>query len=237
MRRILITNDDGIGADGIIRLARAAVGFGEVWVVAPDGQRSAQSQSITMRAGVTVRPASFPVEGVRAFACTGTPADCVRIGILNIVPGRPDTVLAGINNGYNVASDLQYSATAGAAFEAVFQKVSAIAFSEAEHTRHAAADRYLLPVLRDLISRPAEEGRIWNVNFPDTEEEACRGILYDRTVSKDPFYEDRYRAAENGDGSITYLLDGIRNYTGTEGTDLRAVIDGYVSVGTVAHIL
>ena len=123
MRKILITNDDGIDSDGIIRLAQVAKEFGEVYVVAPDGQRSAMSHSITLRHSIEAWEVEFPVEGVKAYACNGTPGDCVRIGVLNIVPGRPDNVFSGINYGYNVATDLQYSATAGAAFEAAFQKV------------------------------------------------------------------------------------------------------------------
>lgn len=130
MKKILITNDDGIDSDGIIRLAKIAVEFGEVWVVAPESQRSAMSHSVTLRHGIEAWKVDFPVSGVHAYACDGTPADCVRIGVLNIVPGKPDHVFSGINYGYNVASDIQYSATAGAAFEAAFQKVHTIAFSE-----------------------------------------------------------------------------------------------------------
>ena len=92
MRKILITNDDGIQSDGIIRLAEMAVKLGEVWVVAPDSQRSAMSHSITLRHSIEAWKVDFPVEGVQAFACNGTPADCVRIGTLNIVPGKPENI-------------------------------------------------------------------------------------------------------------------------------------------------
>ncbi|MCR4760978.1 MAG: 5'/3'-nucleotidase SurE, partial [Oscillospiraceae bacterium] len=97
MRSILLTNDDGIAADGLIRLARAAAGFGEIWVVAPDSQRSAASHSISLHSPIDVFPHDFPVEGVHAFSCTGTPGDCVRVGSLNMMPHRPDVVLSGIN--------------------------------------------------------------------------------------------------------------------------------------------
>ena len=79
MKKILITNDDGIDADGLIRLARATVEFGEVWVVAPDSQRSAMSHSITLRHSIEAWKVDFPVSGVHAYACDGTPADCIRI--------------------------------------------------------------------------------------------------------------------------------------------------------------
>ena len=95
MQKILITNDDGIQSDGIIRLARAAKKYGKVWVVAPDGQRSAMSHRITLRETIEFFPVDFPVEGVHAYASTGTPADCVRFGILNIVKEKPDYVFSG----------------------------------------------------------------------------------------------------------------------------------------------
>ena len=143
MKKILITNDDGIQSDGLIRLATMATELGEVWVVAPDGQRSAMSHSITLRDSFDAWEVEFPVAGVHAYACSGTPADCVRIGVLNIVPGKPDHVFSGINYGYNMASDLQYSATVGAAFEAAFQKIHTIAFSEGSSEVHEVTDRYL----------------------------------------------------------------------------------------------
>ena len=102
-RRILITNDDGIDSGGIARLAKAAKDFGEVWVVAPQHQRSAASHCITLREPIDVYPHDFAVEGVHAYSCSGTPADCVRVGGLSVMPVRPDVVLSGINFGYNVA--------------------------------------------------------------------------------------------------------------------------------------
>ena len=86
MSKILITNDDGIQSDGIIRLAMAAKAFGEVWVVAPDDQRSAASHSVTLHSSISVQAVSFPVPGVHAYSCDGTPSDCVRLGVLNLVP-------------------------------------------------------------------------------------------------------------------------------------------------------
>ncbi|MBR5089620.1 MAG: 5'/3'-nucleotidase SurE [Ruminiclostridium sp.] len=235
-RRILITNDDGINAGGLARLAEAALGFGEVWVVAPDSQRSALSHCITLRSSVDVWKAEFPVAGVNAFACSGTPADCVRVGHLNIVPGGADFVFSGINNGYNVASDIQYSATAGAAFEASFQKVQAIAFSEAMSDTCEVTVRYLREIIAELIEKPLERDRIWNVNFPGCKLSECGGILRDRKVSTDGFYRDRYRETRVSEDRCSYQVDGIRNWEASEGTDLRAVLDNCVSVGMVTNI-
>lgn len=236
MKKILITNDDGINSDGIIRLVRVAVEFGEVWVVAPDSQRSAMSHSITLRHSVEAWEVDFPVPGVHAYACNGTPADCVRIGVLNIVPGKPDYVFSGINYGYNLATDLQYSATAGAAFEASFQKTQAIAFSEDACQIHEVTDKYLQEIIAELLDKPLGINQIWNVNFPSCSLAECKGILRDRVVSTDVFYKDRYKETVVSEGKISYTVDGIRNYEALEGTDLRAIFDNYVSIGIATNI-
>ena len=236
MRKILITNDDGIEADGLIRLARAAVEFGEVWVVAPDSQRSAMSHSVTLRHSIEAWKVDFSVPGVHAFACDGKPADCVRIGALNIVPGKPDHVFSGINYGYNTASDLQYSATAGAAFEAAFQKIHTIAFSEEACEGHEVTDRYLKEIMAELLDKPLGINQIWNVNFPGCRLAECKGILRDRQVSAEAYYVDRYNETKVSEGRISYMVEGIRNYDALEGTDLKAIFDGYVSVGIATNI-
>ena len=236
MRKILITNDDGIDADGIIRLAGVAREFGEVWVVAPDSQRSAMSHSITLRHSIEAWKVDFPVSGVHAYACDGKPADCVRIGALNIVPGKPDHVFSGINYGYNVASDLQYSATAGAAFEAAFQKIHTIAFSEDACEIHEVTDRYLKEIIAELLEKSLGINQIWNVNFPGCRSAECNGILRDRQVSTEVFYEDRYMETKVSEERISYMVEGIRNYNASEGTDLKAILDNWVSIGIATNI-
>lgn len=236
MRKILITNDDGIDADGILRLAQTAKEFGEVWVVAPDSQRSAMSHSITLRHSIEAWKVEFPVAGVHAYACNGTPADCVRIGVCNIVPGKLNHVLSGINYGFNMATDLQYSATVGAAFEAAFQKVHTIAFSEEACEIHEVSDRYLKEIMAELLEKPLEENQIWNVNFPGCRLAECKGILRDRVVSNDVFYQDHYTETIVSEGRISYLVNGIRKYEAARGTDLRAILDQYVSVGVATNI-
>ena len=237
MKRILITNDDGITSGGLARLAEAAARFGRVWVVAPDGQRSAASHSITLHSPVDVYPAAFPVEGVRAFSCSGTPADCVRVGCLYVMPAKPDVVLSGINYGYNAASDIQYSATAGAAFEAAFQEIPAIALSEHAGPCHEVTDAYLAEVLERLLPVKPAPGEILNVNFPGCALRECRGILENRTVSDGMFYRDHYRIMEKlPGGGVRLMVEGVYNEECREGTDFRALVEGYISIGTVRNI-
>lgn len=237
MRKILITNDDGIESDGIRRLAEAAKEFGEVWVIAPESQRSAASHSITLRHPIDVHPYNFSVEGVHAYSCTGTPADCVRVGLLNIMPERPDVIMSGINFGYNVACDIQYSATAGAAFEGEFQGILSIAFSEGASGEHGSTDRYLREIMVELLDKPYVQGQIWNVNFPNCKADECKGILRNRKVSRKSFFTDRYRAVEEfANGGVSLVVDGIFNPQSEEETDYGAVLDHYVSIGVVKNI-
>ena len=236
MRKILITNDDGINAKGLVRLAKEALKFGEVWVVAPDGERSGASHSVNLHSPMEVRRVDFPVENVKAYSCSGMPADCVRIGALNIVPGKPDYVFSGINFGYNVASDIQYSATVGAALEGSFQKIQSIAFSEGANAIHEVTDRYLDEIIRTLLEKPHGPNQIWNVNFPECTIEECKGILWDRKVCRAEFYNDRYNETTITEDCSSFMVEGVRNWQADDGTDLGAVIENYISVGLVTNI-
>ncbi|MCR5302558.1 MAG: 5'/3'-nucleotidase SurE [Lachnospiraceae bacterium] len=234
---ILITNDDGIISDGIVRLAEAATCFGNVWVVAPHEQNSATSHSITLRQHIDLHPHDFPVEGVTAFSCSGTPADCVRVGSLNIMPHKPDIVFSGINYGYNMASDIQYSATAGAAFEAEFQGIRAIAFSEDFGECHEVTDRYLKELIGELIKEPYIPGQIINVNFPGCSLKECNGILRDRKVSRLAYFEDHYNEIERfSDGGVRLMVEGVHAPASEEGSDYDAVLGNYISIGRVRNI-
>ncbi len=238
MRKILLTNDDGIRSEGLLRLCQAAAPFGALWVVAPDGERSAASHSITLNHTIDLLPVDYPLPGVRAFACSGMPGDCVRLGCLSVVPGGPDVVLSGINYGCNAASDTQYSATVGAALEAAFQGVPGIALSEQTGTSHAVTDAYLGEVLERLIHRPLSGQRIWNVNFPSCPLEQCRGILEGRKLSGWTFYRDRYEQVEtlSGGGMRMRVVGELQTSTQEVGTDFRAILDGYVSIGVVNNL-
>lgn len=237
MRKILITNDDGIDADGIIRLARAALSLGEVWVVAPLHQRSAASHSITLREPIDVYQHDFPVKGVHAFSCTGTPADCVRVGSLNVMPEKPDLVLSGINFGYNAATDIQYSATVGAAFEASFQGYQAIAVSEHINGIHEVTDAYLTDLLTEYADHPLGYGQVININFPGCAMAECKGIIRNARTSRSSFYHDHYNViSELENGGIRYMVEGDLNLESEPGTDFHSLIDNYISVGIVNNV-
>ncbi len=236
-KKILITNDDGFGANGLLRLANAAAEFGDVWVVAPDGQRSAASHCITLHSHIDVIPSEFPVKGILGYKCSGTPADCVRAGILNIMPEKPDIVLSGINNGYNVASDIQYSATVGAAFEASFQGCVGVALSEKSENNPETANAYISGLLSELTNMEIPANTIWNVNFPGCPAEECKGILWNRKVSKSMIFRDTYDIIKKlPDNGIRLMVHGHYNETAEEDTDMKAVFDNFISVGWVRNV-
>ena len=237
-RQILITNDDGIGAAGIRKLAETARRFGDVTVVAPDGQRSAASHHCIFSRPLILKKYDFGLDGVKAYTLDGTPADCARFGIFSVMDGKTDTVLSGINHGYNIASDIQYSGTVGAALEAAFLGVHAIAVSYGNYQFEATdiVDRYLPGLLEEYLEKPLPSGRIWNINFPDCPADECRGIMRNVVMSTDRFYDDRFVKEKTGENTWSVSTVNERIWQGSENTDLNAVVRRYIAVGTVTNL-
>ena len=236
--KILVTNDDGISAEGIVRLARMAKELGEVWVVAPKEQCSAMSQRITVHGDLTVRQEKFLEEGVPAYSVSGTPADCVKVALRYLLPEKPDVVFSGINCGYNIGFDIAYSGTVGAAIEAIMQGVPAIAFSNEANGNYEVAEAHMLAVTTDLLSRQIAANEIWNVNFPGCGLANCKGILETKKIAQSQFYLDNYSKMDYKDGSFGLSPMGIPVTEGAEGTDMHAVLNGYISVGKIrSHVV
>ena len=231
---ILITNDDGVSAQGISVLAKAAARFGRVTVVAPARQCSAMSHRITLGSPLRLEAVEFPWENVTGYSLEGTPADCVKAALDVILPERPDVVLSGINHGYNVGFDVVYSGTVGAAMEALMNGIPAIALSQNDVGSFSVAEAYLPQVLEELLPQAPSRREIWNVNFPT---EACQGILRERTLAAGGYYSGSLYRAETEQGThLQYPpnLDVDNSIPrGAESSDLNAVIRGYVSIGRV----
>ncbi len=189
--KILITNDDGIDASGLRKLAEIVVKLSdEVYVVAPSGQRSAVSHSITVGKALRVRQVPFPVGVKAAYSCSGMPADCVKAAVHAILQERPDVVISGINKGYNMGYDTVYSGTVAAAREAVYQGIKGIAVS-AGGDDYALADCWLERILRTLMDRKTASHEVWNINFPECGLEECRGIM-ETVPATYPYYKDAF---------------------------------------------
>src|SRR5438874_2015032 len=169
--KFLITNDDGIEAEGLSALTEAAHEFGQAIIVAPAGPQSGVSHAVTWKEGVRIEQ-----RGPDRFAIHGTPADCTRLGLLRIVPGA-NWVLSGINHGSNLGADMYYSGTVAAVREAVLHGWPGIAVShyyKAGTTFDwARAARWIRPILQELLAKPIEPGLFYNVNLPHLESDAA----------------------------------------------------------------
>ena len=234
--KILVVNDDSIQAPGIAMLAKAAMEFGETWVVAPAEQCSALSQKLTLRESMTLEKAEdFPLPVRAAYKLGGTPVDCVKVALEHLLEEKPDYVFSGINNGYNAGFDIAYSGTLGAAFEAVRNGIPAAAFSIASDAHLPAVEPYLLPVIRELLEGKLRRGEVWNVNFPAIRTTGVKGILRERTVAPTSMFRETYQETRQPDGTVLLSCKGIHTPDDEipEGTDAKAVRQGYISIGSV----
>ena len=240
MLRVLLTNDDGIHADGLQALRRALVALAdiELAVIAPDANMSATARSITTRRPLWVTEVPFP-DGTHGFSCDGTPVDCVRLAALGLVDGfEPDLVVAGINHGSNLGDDITYSGTVAAALEGIVLGIPGLAVSQQSQAREMdfrlghefdfeAAAAFTARVVDRLDDVPLPEGTLLNVNVPagyPTGVEVARlgkRIYRDALELVDRDGDDRRRFRIYGDAPI---------YHDEEGTDLAAVAAGRVAV-------
>ncbi|MDQ3572769.1 MAG: 5'/3'-nucleotidase SurE [Actinomycetota bacterium] len=237
--RVLVTNDDGIEAEGLQSLRRALRELDGVTVdvVAPDSNRSATARSITTRSPIWVEEIEFP-DGDRGFATEGTPVDCVRFADLGLLGERPDLIVSGINHGANLGDDVTYSGTVAAAFEGIVLGIPAIAISQQSAAREMgfrfgrtfdfAVASALARELVSLVRRnPLPEGTILNVNCPAGTPE---GIEVARLGKR--LYDDELKLVEEGsDGRRRYEIYGFEpSFEDEPGTDLAALARGRVAL-------
>lgn len=236
--RILLSNDDGVFAPGLAVLEDIARTISDdVWVIAPHEEQSGKARAVTLNAPVRVRE-----EGERRFAVAGTPADAVLLGVLHILADhKPDLILSGVNRGQNIAEDTSQSGTVAAAIEGLRLGVPAVAFSQARNFRRGepipweTARAWGPPVLRALLDAGWPKDVVINVNFPDRLPEDVAGVEITSQGLRD---ESIVHLDQRQDlRGVDYFWIG---YTGKlskppEGTDLRAIYDGRVSV-TPIHI-
>ena len=234
--RILVTNDDGIHAEGLVHMVEVAKSFGEVKVVAPDVQRSACGHGMTMRDPLRVLEAP-PCCGAEAFTVNGLPVDCVNVGLTVCWPEGCDLVLSGINNGPNLGFDVTYSGTVAAAMEAAINGVRGVAVSMAVFTDgapfHFETGKAWLeenwPLLMSLEAPPLT---FWNVNVPAIAQSGLQGHKF--VAMGDRVYEDRVVKREDPWGRPYYWQGGVVVMNPDQpGTDVEAVSKGFVSITPV----
>lgn len=232
---ILVVNDDGIRSPGLACLARVAARFGRVWVVAPAQQCSAMSHRITVFGSLELHPVlDFPVGEVEAWTVSGTPADCVKAALACVLPQKPDLVLSGVNQGYNVGLDILYSGTVGAAMEALANGLRAMAVSIGMGDDYQVVEARLPDILQSLLSRLIEPWEIWNINFPACAPEEVRGIREGCWPSALQFYHNAYRPTGLEDGGVCLKLTSTLEQAPESGTDMDAVLHNYVAIGKIS---
>ncbi len=229
--RILVTNDDGIDAPGLRAMAAALRELGEVTVVAPDRERSAVSHAITMADPLRAVPCE--VDGLPGWAVSGMPADCVLLGVRELMDEPPDIVASGINRGANLGEDVWYSGTVSAAMEGAILGVPSVAFSvanmngAADFDYRAAAQwaARLLPLA--AANLPAQV--ILNVNVPNLPPEQVTGCQLCRQGRRR--YQTTFDKRRDPRGGTYYWLGAELPLDEREpGTDVTAVRDGRVAV-------
>ena len=233
--RILVVNDDGIRSPGIAALARMAAQLGETYVVSPYEQCSGMSQRLTLFDEMALREERFPVPVAGAWSLGGAPADCVKVALAHVLDFKPDYVFSGVNDGWNVGYDIAYSGTIGACLEAVMNGIPAIAFSAKGWGDLEIAERYMPGIAAELIERGQGQGEIWNVNFPGGPVSGLRGILHERFIAPMQLYNSVFtaRAHPAGHTAITQKGVPIEKGIAPAGSDIAAVLDGYISVGKI----
>lgn len=228
--RILLTNDDGIMAEGIYTLAKELEKNHELIIVAPDNQRSAQSHAITLFQPLKVKDVKLEGLKSKAYSVSGTPADCVRVG-LEVLSEEPiDLVFSGINVGLNSGMDILYSGTVSAAIEANIYNIPSIAvstdFLDGKANFNIAA-KYGIKVFETLKDQLLDTNMVLNINTPYTEGEELSGLKVCRIG--EPIY-DYYFANESGQGERTLEVKGRKEIKLAEGTDRYYLSQGYATL-------
>jgi len=219
---ILIANDDGIYSPGLAALAKVAVKFGDVRVMAPDVERSAASHAITAHLPISYKKANINVDNVQSFKVSGTPADCVALGTHLT---KIDVVLSGINMGPNLGNAMWHSGTLAAAKQAVLLSVKGIALSTPVGKEEPDFEKLAPYVEETLKLLLKEEGlALYNVNFPPDP----KGIMWTRQSVR--LYDNQIVPAIDPMGRKHYWFTVVPLEPAEEGTDRWAVENGYVSI-------
>lgn len=230
--RILLTNDDGIHAPGLSILEDIARELSDdIWIAAPEVEQSGQSRSITLTEPVRVRTVREKV-----WSISGTPSDCVLLAVQDLMPEKPDLVLSGVNRGQNIAEDTSFSGTIAAAMFAMQMGIPGMALSQSQNFRERGSlpwetsRQWGAKVIRPIIDAGWPDDVVINVNFPDREPDDVSGVKYCRQGFRDEtiIYNDKRQDLRGND----YYWIGYKGKLSDpdEGTDLKAIYDGFISV-------
>lgn len=228
---VLVTNDDGVNSQGLIKLAKKLSINNKVLLIAPDGNRSACSHSLSVGKDLKVVKINID-DNFEAYKTSGTPVDCVKISKLVFSDFKTDIVVAGINKGHNLGSDILYSGTLSAACEGAFFNLVSFAFSAFElgESDFDGISNYAVSIINKLYPL-SNKGDIWNINFPPCSPNRYKGVKIAKFGKQ--LYSDRYEKI----GVDTYRLVGelIDHNENEQDCDVEWIKKGYVSVTPVLY--
>jgi len=237
---ILVTNDDGVNALGILHLSRIAMKFGDVYVIAPDKPQSGMGHAITINASLRLQKTSYHLGALQEYSCSGTPVDCVKMAVNKLLPRKPDLVISGINHGSNSSINVIYSGTMSAAIEGSLEGTSAIGFSLNDYSFDAdfsGTTLFIEKIITSVLKDKLPNGICLNVNFPKLSAEAIKGLKVCRQA-KANWVED-FEERHDPHGKPYYWLTGkfVNFEPNAEDTDEWALKEGYVTVVPTLHDL
>lgn len=228
---IFVTNDDGISSKGIRSLVEVAEEFGEVVIVAPDKPQSGMGHAITISNPLRLYPSDlFPKH--KAFACSGTPVDCVKLGIYEVMHKKPNLLLSGINHGENTSTNVLYSGTMSAAVEGAMEGIPSIGFSLKDFEPNAdfrATQEVARTIIGEALKNQMPINTCLNVNVPKGTQDQIKGIRVCKQAHA--FWEDRFDKREDQFGRPYYWLTGeFECVSDDKESDIHAISEGYASI-------
>ena len=229
---ILVTNDDGISAPGMRALIDVMQELGTVVVVAPDSPQSAMGHAITINSTLHLEKISGENAVIEEYSCSGTPVDCVKLAVNEILKQKPDLCVSGVNHGSNSSINVIYSGTMSAAVEAGIEGIPAIGFSLLDYAWNADFETfkpYIKKIALEVLENGLPEGVVLNVNFPKREQKDLKGIKICRQAKA--LWVEKFDKRKTPQGKDYYWLTGeFVNQDKGEDTDEWALQSGYISV-------
>lgn len=238
--KILITNDDGIHAPGIRHLWNALKDYADLTIVAPALEQSAVGTGISIRVPIRLQQIDWPENGI-AWSVTGTPADCVKMGLSVILETKPDLIVSGINRGSNAGRNVLYSGTVGGTIEGVIQGVPGVAFSCLDYiqTNYQKVESYIPKIVQYALEHPLPTGTLFNVNFPEKHHE-IQGFKLTRQ-GQQLWGELPSKREHPAEGHDYYWLGAqLREFEEHEDSDISWLKKGYIAavpvyIGELTH--
>lgn len=228
---ILITNDDGVNAPGILNLVEAVKDLGKIIVVAPDKPQSGMGHAITIGQPLRLHK-MHTIENVETWSCTGTPVDCVKLAVDKVLHRKPDLCLSGINHGANHSINVIYSGTMSAAVEAAIESIPSVGFSLLDYSIEAdfsGARKYARIIVEKMLNSKLDRHTVLNVNIPALPELDIKGVRICRQAYAK--YEEDFIERHDPTGRRYYWLTGeFVNFDKGRDTDVWALAHNYVSL-------